>query len=70
MIEECDSVISVEANLVTPDDSILSKPRLEIHYTYAKLPGFSEKLNMMQNGMVDVSTGNIACVLRILYYFV
>lgn len=54
MIEEHDSVISVEANLI-PCDSVTtkSKSRLEVHYNYAKLPGFSEKLNMLQNGMVD-----------------
>lgn len=54
MIEECDSVISVEASLV-PSESVTStsKTRLQVLYSYAKLPGFSEKLNMVQNGMID-----------------
>lgn len=59
MIEEHDSVISVEANLV-PSDSVTctAKNRLQVFYNYAKLPGFSEKLNMVQNGMIDVSINN------------
>ncbi|KFM62161.1 putative cation-transporting ATPase 13A3, partial [Stegodyphus mimosarum] len=54
MIEEYDSVIAVEANLVPINSSTTdSGCRLQVQYTYAKLPGFSEKLNMVQNGMVD-----------------
>ncbi|XP_015912736.2 polyamine-transporting ATPase 13A3 [Parasteatoda tepidariorum] len=54
MIEEYDSVISVQASIVGTESSKMDdKPRLQIHYNYAKLPGFSEKLNMVQNGMID-----------------
>ncbi|GFQ95273.1 probable cation-transporting ATPase 13A3 [Trichonephila clavata] len=54
MVEECDSVISVEARLIAADPTIPgSKMRLQVHYEYAKLPGFSEKLSIGQNGMVD-----------------
>ncbi|XP_054723213.1 LOW QUALITY PROTEIN: polyamine-transporting ATPase 13A3-like, partial [Uloborus diversus] len=54
MIEEFDSVIAVEASLI-PGDPMHpdAKNRLQVQYTYAKLPGFSEKLNMVQNGIID-----------------
>ncbi|CAL1273351.1 unnamed protein product [Larinioides sclopetarius] len=54
MVDELDSVISVEARLIAADPTVPgSKLRLQVHYDYAKLPGFSEKLNIGQNGMVD-----------------
>ncbi|KAG8195088.1 hypothetical protein JTE90_029667 [Oedothorax gibbosus] len=50
MVEECDSVVSVEATLVQSSDK---RVRMQVQYAYAKMPGFSEKLSMGHNGMGD-----------------
>lgn len=47
MIDELDSVIILEGKLEKNDN------KLKIYYSYAKLPGFSEKLNVGQNGMIE-----------------
>ena len=50
LIEESDSVIKVEAQLYqSPNEN----QALRVHYSYAKLPGFSEKLNMKRNGDIE-----------------
>lgn len=53
MVNESDSVISVEADFGGPDLTHSTGSRLRVKYSYAKLPGYSEKINVGQNGLVD-----------------
>jgi predicted P-type ATPase len=50
MIDESDSVIKVDAELF---ESSNENQALRVFYSYAKLPGFSEKLNMKRNGGLE-----------------
>lgn len=51
MIEEHDSVVSAQSEMV--QNSSVKSPHLEVQYAYVKLPGFSEKLSISQNGVID-----------------
>ena len=52
LIKESDSVIKVEAELYQSSNE---NQALRVHYSYAKLPGFSEKLNMKRSGALEES---------------
>ncbi|XP_022255273.1 probable cation-transporting ATPase 13A3 isoform X2 [Limulus polyphemus] len=51
MVDEEDSVISVEAELLKHGDS--KSPRIRVNYSHVKLPGFSEKLAVGKNGIIE-----------------